>query len=733
MEPRSAPASRGALHVHLLQRTATELAAALDVAGAVSAVLRSAHAVLGTSSCGVSVHDPDSDLLLPQLPDAVDGADPYGPGHPVPLDSSTPSAEAARTARPVLIRSVEELRTRFDGGLNDLVVATGELSWAMVPMLARGRLVGVLRFGFDRPGSLDELELEFATALAGQCALAVERAELLDTARDAVQAAARSEQRYRTLAEAGSLDVFTAEPGVGLTSDLPGWRALTRRDGPVMPVGWRDDVHPDDLPAVIETWNRAAVEGTRLAYTLRLRTPDGWRWISTSAVPVRAEGAGSDAPVQEWIGSAVDVTERVRGERRTRTLQALTSALASVHTHDDVVAAVLAAAVDGADAVRAALTVLPEDPGGHEVPLHTWQRDAGRQPLDAMPWSGAQHLEVVAALEVSGGAFLTEQYVADDRSHWAPEAFADAVARGEVAWALLPLCSRPRQVGVLLLSFDEPQPEDAAEREFLAAFARQAATALERQLLSDAERSTASILQEALQPGPLPAVDWLQAHRRTATSVGSEVGGDWAEIIALDDDLVAVVLGDVMGRGARAATAMGEVRTQVRTLALIDPRPSAVLRGLDQCFAVSGTDDLVTLFYGLLSADGHLRAASAGHLPPLVADAAGSRYLDVPPGVPLGVAGDERADVLDVHLQDGTVFCVFSDGLVETRTRGLTEGLDAALAVLGDAAGRCEAGRPGAQDTAAAVADELMTELGRGVEVDDDVTVLVLRLLGAER
>jgi len=722
MDPRSAPAPTGALHVHLLQRTATELAAALDVPGAVAAVLRAAHTVLGTHTCGVSLHDVDADLLVPQ-PVGELGGDPYGVGHAVPAASSTPSAEAVRSGRPVLLRSVEELDRRFHHPLNALATGMGELSWAMVPLTARDRVVGVLRLGFDRPGSLDDLELEFATALAGQCALAVERARLLDTARDAVQAAARSEQRYRTLAEAGSLDVFTAEPGVGLTSDLPGWRALTGRVGPVMPVAWREDVHPDDLPAVVEKWNRAAVEGTRVSYTLRLRTPGGWRWISTSAVPVRDEATGPQGPVQEWIGSAVDVTERVRAERRTRTLQALTSSLASVHTHDDVVAAVLAAAVDGAEAVRAAVTMLPADPSAAEVPLHTWQRGAGRQPLSAMPWSGAQHLTVVEGLEAAGGAFLTQQYVGDGRTHWAPEAFAEAVDRGEVAWALLPLCSRPRQVGVLLLSFDEPQPDDAAEREFLRAFARQSASALERQLLLDAERSTASVLQEALQPGPLPAVEWLHAHRLTATSVGSEVGGDWAEIIALDDDLVAVVLGDVMGRGARAATAMGEVRTQVRTLALIDPQPSAVLRGLDQCFALSSTDDLVTLFYGLLSADGRLLAASAGHLPPLLADAGGSRYLDVPPGVPLGVAGDERADVLDVRLGAGALLAVFSDGLVETRARGLTAGLDEALAVFA----RCAGGSP------AGVVAELTAELGRGVEVDDDVTVLALRVLGGHR
>ncbi|NAZ83027.1 GAF domain-containing protein, partial [Kineococcus sp. R8] len=504
MEPRSAPASRGAHHVHLLQRTATELAAALDVAGAVTAVLRSAHAVLGTHSCGVSVHDPDSDLLLPQLPDTAAGEDPYGVGHPVPLDSSTPSAEAARTGRPVLLRSVAELTERFDGPLNDLVVAMGELSWAMVPMLARGRLVGVLRFGFARPGSLDDLELEFATALAGQCALAVERARLLDTAREAVQAAARSEQRYRTLAEAGSLDVFTAEPGVGLTSDLPGWRALTGRDGPVRPSGWRQDVHPDDLPDVVARWDRAAAEGSRVEYVLRLRTPGGWRWISTTAVPVRADGTGPHGPVREWIGSSVDVTDSVRAARRTRTLQALTSALASVHTHDDVVAAVLAAAVDGASAVRAAITLLPEDPGSTEVPLHSWQRDTGRQPLSAMPFTADQHLALVASLEASGGVFLDADSLARVEDHWAPDAYRESLERGEVAWALLPLSSRPRQVGVLVLSFDEPQPADAAEREFLSAFARQSASALERQLLLDAERSTATILQEALQPGPLP-------------------------------------------------------------------------------------------------------------------------------------------------------------------------------------------------------------------------------------
>ena len=109
--------------------------------------------------------------------------------------------------------------------------------------------------------------------------------------------------------------------------------------------------------------------------------------------------------------------------------------------------------------------------------------------------------------------------------------FEAAHAAGETAWAVLPLATRRRRLGTLTLGFTEPGVDDEEEREFLLAFAGQVSSALERMQLLEAERDQATVLQEALRPGPLPDVDWLATHRSATTSAGVEVGGDWAEII----------------------------------------------------------------------------------------------------------------------------------------------------------------------------------------------------------
>ena len=116
-----------------LHRTATDLAAALDVRDVVTAVLRTGRDVLRTNTCGVSLLDEAHGVLVPQVPVEGDLTG-LGVGRPVPLTSATPSAEAARTARPVLLPDRAELARRFGsgpGGLNGSVLAQGEHSWAM--------------------------------------------------------------------------------------------------------------------------------------------------------------------------------------------------------------------------------------------------------------------------------------------------------------------------------------------------------------------------------------------------------------------------------------------------------------------------------------------------------------------------------------------------------------------------------------------------------------------------
>lgn len=717
MESPTAPPS-----LELLHRTAAELAAALDVRDAVTSVLHAGRDVVGTNTCGVALLDETGTLLVPTAP--RDGGDlaGLGTGLPVPLTSATPSAEAARTLRPVLLRDRAELAARFGAGpgrgLNDTVLALGEHSWAMYPLVASGRLVGVLRFGLLREGSLDPEEQLFAATLADQCALAVERARLLTDAR-------RSAVRYRTLAEAGSLDVFTARPGEGMTSDMPGWRALTGR-ADVRGRAWQGDVHPDDLPGVLDRFYESVRDRTTARFRVRVRGLRGWRTIVAVAVPVLSDPGDPTSEIVEWVGSLDDVTERVRARRQTQTLHALTAALATAGGYDQVLDVVLRACLDGAGAVRAVVTVA-ESQGETGLVAHRMGRDRRRTRTE-LPHVTREGLAASAGDRGTFpvGAAGVAALPAEVRPY-----FEEAARAGETSWAVLPLTARTRRLGTLVLAFvagDDPTdqaadgPEDE-DRDFLLTFARQAATALDRMQLLEQQRDTATVLAEALRPGPLPTVDWLATHRVAQTSAGVEVGGDWAELIPLPgaqgEERVAVVLGDVMGRGARAATVMGEVRTQVRTLAHVDPHPTAVLRGLDALAAAGGGDDLVTIFYAVLGRDGRLLAASAGHLPPLTCST-GPHYLDVPPGVPVGVEGDARTDVLDVRLDPGSALVVFSDGLVETRTRSLDEGLAQVL----------EHFRETARGTPADIVGTLVERMvgADGDGVDDDVTVLAVRL-----
>ncbi|WP_337063303.1 SpoIIE family protein phosphatase [Kineococcus sp. G2] len=727
------PAPRPHLDVadlRLLERTTARLAAALTVRDAVDAVLDTVREALGASTCGVFLLDEDGTALVPA--GGGTGPLPAGPVPRLPLSASAPSAQAARTRAPVLLRSPGELAARFDDPLNERLVAAGERSWAVLPLLTDAGLIGVLRVGLLREGSLDEVQQLLAATLAGQCASAVERARLFDAVRAAARDARSAEHRYRTLAEAGRLDVFTAAPGRGLTSDLPGWRALTGRDGDLLGTGWTADVHPADLPGLLAEATAAAREGRTAGARLRVRTPAGWRWLAVTAQPVPVDPDDPAGPVLEWVGAVEDVDERVRARRRARALQALTAALSTATTRAGVVDAALRACLDLPGTTRASLTLLEEERGPRgAVAVHRLRRDGRRDHLVRDDRTAVELLRDVEACAAAGGWYAAGAAGAASLPAWVRPTYLQALAEGDAAWAVLPLATPRRHLGGLVVGSAEDCAAGAGvldedERSFLLALAGQVAGALDRVELLERERSTARVLQEALKPGPLVRVPWLLAHRATATSAGVDVGGDWAELVAVGGGCVAAVLGDVMGRGARAATVMGEVRAQVRALALVDPHPSAVLRGLDACAAATGADDLVTLAYVLLSHDGTALAASAGHPPPLLRTGGTARYLDVPAGPPVGVAlldgagACSRGGVLPLRLGPGDDLVLFSDGLVETRERSLDVGLAAALRHVAG----CGA------DPLPELVDGLVGALTRGEPGDDDLTVLAVRRTG---
>jgi serine phosphatase RsbU (regulator of sigma subunit) len=175
-------------------------------------------------------------------------------------------------------------------------------------------------------------------------------------------------------------------------------------------------------------------------------------------------------------------------------------------------------------------------------------------------------------------------------------------------------------------------------------------------------------------------------------------------------------MGDVMGHGMRSAARMGQLRAIVATLALEGHGPGALLDRLADSSDVLLDLELATLLVASYSpATRSLTVASAGHPPPLLAPLGQEpAYLDVPPGPPIGSLPGVYEEVV-VDLPPGSTLVLYTDGLVEERGQGLDRGLEALRKALAEV-----------QVPPEAVADHLLSRLGRDEGADDDVALLVL-------
>jgi anti-sigma regulatory factor (Ser/Thr protein kinase) len=218
------------------------------------------------------------------------------------------------------------------------------------------------------------------------------------------------------------------------------------------------------------------------------------------------------------------------------------------------------------------------------------------------------------------------------------------------------------------------------------------------------------------------------AGRYLAGAAGTEVGGDWYDVIPLPGGRVALAVGDVMGRGVRAAAVMGQMRAALRSYAVEGLDPSELLEHLAAFAQVLEGDHLVTCLVGIHdAANGTVTFASAGHPPALRLGADGDAgYVEVEPGLPLGVptvlerhaAGGGRGyPETSVKLTPGSTLLLFTDGLVEDRDVPVAAGLE-----------RLAAAFQGRTPTSAEEAcSEALRTMGRDTSHDDDTAVLALR------
>src|SRR5450756_417208 len=258
----------------------------------------------------------------------------------------------------------------------------------------------------------------------------------------------------------------------------------------------------------------------------------------------------------------------------------------------------------------------------------------------------------------------------------------------DVSMLLIPAISKGTVLG-LFCCFREAGTRrfDRHDMEMAMDFATKSAVFFDHATRYNREHATALTLQRAMLPTGLSSPSSVEVrHRYLPGSELVEVGGDWYEAIKLPGARVALVIGDVAGHGVRAAVTMGRMRTAIQTLAMLELPPADSLKQLDELMQAFGTREphFATCAYAIYDAvTGEIELAVAGHLPPLLVHPDGrNEYLEVTPSPPLGI-GDGIVETKRIPIEDGSLFVLYTDGLVESRDRDISEGLDRLQSAFG--------------------------------------------------
>ncbi|RYJ07341.1 MAG: PAS sensor protein, partial [Actinomycetales bacterium] len=263
---------------------------------------------------------------------------------------------------------------------------------------------------------------------------------------------------------------------------------------------------------------------------------------------------------------------------------------------------------------------------------------------------------------------------------------------------------------VLQGSLQDVTEQRAAEQALAAARAREEA--------AQREHSIAEELQRSLLPADTFDLEHLDVATFYRAGVeGTYVGGDWYDIIELADGRTAFVMGDVMGRGVRAASVMGQLRSAARAYASLDLSPHEVLTHLDKLVEELSGDQIVTCVYGIFDpAEETLCYANAGHLPPLLVGREGIVRRLTEGGPPLGTGyADGRSE--PVAVDTGSLIVFYTDGLVEHRGENIDDGIRRLERELD------RRGRESIVGLPEAVVDALLPD-----GPDDDVAILMARV-----
>jgi serine phosphatase RsbU (regulator of sigma subunit) len=314
---------------------------------------------------------------------------------------------------------------------------------------------------------------------------------------------------------------------------------------------------------------------------------------------------------------------------------------------------------------------------------------------------------------------LLEQSIAD------AEQLEAIRALGMRSVMLIPMVVAGGTIGVLtMVSAESRRAFDEDDLAFAGDLARRAATAVDNARLYTERAQAALTLQESLLPARLPTMPgWKLASSYAAGDTTAEVGGDFFDVVELDEGFLAVV-GDVTGKGVQAAALTALARYTLATAARFDPSPAAVVSLLNDVLVHRPDISLLTAVcaHVVPTASGaRVRLTSAGHPPPVLARAGQPPTTIGPPGLLLGMSGSAHWQESEIELAPGDALLFYTDGVTDTPSAGERFGEARLLAAV--------AGAPADPQAMIAAVQDALREFQVG-DVVDDRAMLALQVVG---
>ncbi|MGQ9350682.1 SpoIIE family protein phosphatase [Mycolicibacterium gilvum] len=392
------------------------------------------------------------------------------------------------------------------------------------------------------------------------------------------------------------------------------------------------------------------------------------------------------------VGTLRDVTAERYIVQRESALASLNEKLAQADTLDD---AVLAAAEEFSSiwsARRVVAATWPDEPDGeHESDAPSLTVVGAPATWDGLPGNAR---ELILTLR---------------RDHLLAPHTSDAGAAGVAL-------RHPRGVLVLYVELPEQRLFTAEDDTLLTVLAGRLGQGLQRVHQIDQQRETALALQHAILG---PSLSSAFAVRYQPATRPLQVGGDWYDVVDLEDGRIGLIVGDCVGHGLAAATVMGQLRSACRALLLEHPSPAAALSALDRFAARLPGARCTTAFCAVLDPRiGEVVYSCAGHPPPIMVTAdRTTELLEGARATPLGLKNPPHRTEARVTMPARATLLLYTDGLVERRRESIDDGIARATDVV-------QSNRATDLDQ---LANVIMARLAPADGYHDDVALLLYR------